>query len=108
MVKKQEDDWKSMNLSNNSNQLRKYLDICKEWFIHNEINSISTHQFCNITSEFKEIIPASSLGINEIDIRNLKYNRCYLCKKETDVFRNIIANPFTRSQGMIVCNECIN
>lgn len=108
MVKKQE-DWTSFtgDLTNSTN-IRKYLDLCKEWLItHDEKNNTVT-KFYNVGSGTAKAPSDTIFGLDELAIRNSSNFSCAVCKEcfAIDDGKSVVANPFTRAQYMLVCNTC--
>jgi len=108
MVKKTEEDWKTHTLISSSSSIRKYLDLCKNWLVLHDDNIEPTRTFCNIPVTFDNDSP-TYMGMTDIDIRSVSKFRCSICSNHSDLNENgkcITANPFTRAQHMLVCEQC--
>lgn len=108
MGKKQDNDWKQLgsNLSS-STSIRKYLDLCRDWYISNDNEIESVPQYCNISPNLNAV-RETSLGLFDTDIRNVNEFNCYSCSSfvSGENAKIALANPFTRAQFMILCAEC--
>ena len=108
MVKKNpEESWKNFSLSiNTSSNIRKYLDLCKEWYISHDNDLHVAPQFCNIAPNFENNL--NKLGLYDTELRNITSFSCYICKEEHDDSdkKILTANPFTRAQYVLLCTNC--
>lgn len=108
MVKKTDEDWStcSMNLSTSTN-VRKYLDLCKDWLVTHD--SVGTEAlFYNIDPHISEITKRS-IGMYENETRHIQQFYCSCCNNLSNLKedgKSFVANPFTRAQFMLVCNDC--
>lgn len=109
MVKKNvEESWKNFSSSmNTSSNIRKYLDLCKEWFIAYDNNVHAEPQFCNIAPTFENNLK-NKLGLYDTELRNINYFTCYICNQDHDNSdkKILTANPFTRAQYVLLCTNC--
>ena len=108
MVKKAESDWKTFNLQSQSSSIRKYLDICKDWLVAHEDITEPSRKFCNMPQIFDDHA-STFIGMTENEVRNVTIFKCSICSTESNLMsegKSITANPFSRAQFMIICNEC--
>lgn len=109
MVKKQEDDWMKATIDTHSaQQIRKYLDLCKDWLIQPNENEKEKHTFSNVPGESYDR-KTGVIGVLDVDYQNIRMFQCALCKDDYDFGRHAVAyvaNPFTRAQYMYICTAC--
>lgn len=109
MVKKQEEDWTTFDTSNDSySNVRKYLDLCKDWLVSHDMLHPTSLQYCNIMPKL-DIHSPNTLGVYETDLRKSMQFSCYICKESMKLEeggKKVVANPFTRAQYLLVCNNC--
>ena len=109
MVKKQsEESWQTASFNmNTSSHIRKYMDLCKEWYISNDNEVNMTPQFCNIAQKFDNSVK-NRLGLHDTELRNITSFMCYICKQEYNDSdkKTLTANPFTRAQYVLLCTNC--
>ena len=109
MVKKVDSDWQTFNVHAQSSSIRKYLDACKDWLVSHEDVVDTPRIYCNMLQKFDEIAP-TYIGMMETEVRNVTFFKCSICSRDTNLNsegKTITANPFTRAQFMLVCNDCI-
>ncbi len=107
MVKKQE-DWANFGQLTNAANKRKYLDLCKDWLVSNEIVPTTSVHFYNVNNTF-DIKNDSTIGMYDTEVRYVERVDCQLCSNELNLKLNgkvVVANPFSRAQFMIVCENC--
>lgn len=110
MVKKNDNDWTTYAIQPNSvASIRKYLDLCQNWLVTPpEKIDFGQSQFCNKRSDIM-CTQETYIGMYETDMRNVTKFKCTICKQESDMSsdgKSIVANPFTRAQYMLLCNDC--
>ncbi len=106
MVKKI-DDWKSFNSIDSSANIRKYLELCENWFINHDLTNSSYSQFYNIQFNHSKN-STTHIGMYENEIRICNEFKCTICNDISHMGTNgksIVANPFTRAQFMLLCNN---
>jgi len=108
MVKKQGDDWRSVSSGSTNINIKKYIELCKEWLVVPDNAVTVIPQFCNVLPDYASDPCTNTLGLSEPDIRTISSFECFICSKLTAKKdgKSIVANPFTRAQFMLVCNEC--
>ena len=110
MVKKVDEDWMNFNISLSAqSNVRKYIDLCQSWLISPQSKHDTTsHRYFTIPPIFDENM-MTDIGMFENDARNASEFTCFICKKPSNMQKDgksIIANPFTRAQLMLLCNDC--
>lgn len=92
-------------------QIRNYIESCKDWLL-TPPDEDKDHDASEIS---KQPMPVSvtpqkigNIGIVREFINANNIFECFICGETTSVQhgRVMIANPFTRSQSMLVCSEC--
>lgn len=110
MVKKNESDWTNCAINTNSTaSIRKYLEACQNWLItpHDKKETEQNH-FCNKMIDCPHI-QETYIGMYETDMRNVTTFSCTVCKSTSNYLddgKSIVANPFTRAQFMLLCDQC--
>ena len=103
-------DWRScdLNLSTSTN-IRKYLELCKQWLVENDMeNNSQPVPFSNIPPD-PYPIEEPCIGMHEIELRHGSEFECVICKTPSNLKEDgkvMVANPFTRAQFMPICNTC--
>jgi hypothetical protein len=109
MVKRANDNWEHAPMENaSSNTIRKYLEMCKDWYLQNEDSPTNTKTFFNMTQGSTYVYP-TSFGLCESELKMIDNFQCFLCEKPVDFKKegkSFMVNPFTRNQYMITCNDC--
>ena len=111
MVKKPV-DWKNTQCITTPSQMKHYIEACKDWLLalsdaeNDDEEEFPTQPLPFITEE----IQSDNIGLIREQIYETNVFSCFLCKRKETVSqgRIVVANPFTISQCMLVCNSCKN
>lgn len=103
-------DWHTVESVATPSQTRAYIDSCKEWLLalpdeEEDEMEISTHEQMPLVVDPCE---HHNNGMLRENIFVCNTFRCFMCKASCEVSkgRSVVANPFTRSQCIMLCNEC--
>jgi hypothetical protein len=103
-------DWHAIETISTPSQTRAYIDSCKEWLI--ALPSDDEDEDGDINTQDPPQATVSCTHTNNGILREQIYMcntiECFLCKRSVDVAngRIIIANPFTRAQCILCCQQC--
>ena len=107
-------DWQSAESAKTLTQMRTHIDNCKEWltsttltFEENAHAHFSTTDIAEIAGH-TTMLKIPNIGMLREDIPPVGRFECFFCKKEVCIQKGriVTANPFTRAQSMLLCNEC--
>ena len=102
-------DWHAVDNVSTPSQTRAYIDACKEWLLaipeDEDDTEVKPHQDLPIAVE-----PCrhDNNGMVRENICGCNVFKCFMCNSEQAVVdgRLVVANPFTRSQCMLLCSNC--
>lgn len=103
-------DWQNVETLSTPSQTRTYIDACKEWLLalpteEDDETEINREQELPIPVETCE---HRNTGMMRESIYACNTFRCFICKRGCEVLRGrlVVANPFTRSQCILLCDAC--
>ena len=108
-------DWQSAESAKTLTQMRTHIDNCKEWltstttsFEGNAHAQFSTTDIAEIACHSTLLNIPNNIGMLREDIPPVGNFKCFFCNNEVCINegRIVTANPFTRAQSMLLCNEC--
>ena len=110
MVKKVDSTWSSFPISSSSViNVQKYIDACQNWLVTPPVKDVNDHPsfFYNKKVDFT-YDPSTYVGMNDLEIRHLNNFDCFVCRNRFQIEngKTLVANPFTRSQYMLLCYDC--
>ena len=116
VAKKTEADWQSADAIKTLTQMHAHIENCKEWLTSSNIQrdedvniiQFATKDILDIAKN-AEMTTVPNIGVLREDIPPVGLFDCFMCKTRTSVAnsRIITANPFTRAQCMLLCQDCV-
>lgn len=116
MTVKKPCEWQTMENVKTLVQMRSHIENCKDWLTttsEEEEELHVTRSKAAIDLIVGERAAArggtvSNIGIRREDVPAVGHFFCFLCQAEKDIAESsiITANPFTRAQCMLLCQDC--
>lgn len=110
MVKKVVEWYETTETITTPSQIRTYIDSCKDWLLTQSKEEHKDDEDVPTQSTPTPLVgqKIGNLGIVREHIYAQNVFDCFLCNASTEVRhgRVVNANPFTRSQSMLLCTDC--
>lgn len=102
-------EWQTIDAVSTPSQMRSYIDACKVWLLalpkEDDDTEITPHQKPPAAVTACE---HHNNGMLRENIYECNIFKCFTCNTECEVAngRIVVANPFTRSQCLMLCANC--